>query len=125
MARISLSRTCFRITTSHLVDPPALDGNGVLIQAVIHADLQVNSGPDNPHWGTHGVSYHLNRDLWAKTFHSLLRDNLCMKLKKLKTSYWFAGLIRELYMEVEFCLSRDGRSENNFQFDAFKGSDLA
>lgn len=47
-----------------------------------------------------------------------------MKLKKLNMSYWFAGCIRELYMEVEFCLSWDGRSENNVEFDAFKGSNL-
>lgn len=49
-----------------MLDSPALNGDGVLIEAVIHANLQVNSGPDDPHWGTHCVSYHLNRDLWGK-----------------------------------------------------------
>lgn len=39
-------------------------------------------------------------------------------------SYWFAGCIREFYMEVQFGLSWDGWGEYNLQFDAFKRSNL-
>lgn len=56
---------------SPLVDPPALDRNGVLIEAVVHADLQVNGGLDHPHWDTHCFSSHLNRYLLVQTFPSL------------------------------------------------------
>lgn len=56
---------------SPLVDPPALDRNGVLVEAVIHADPQVNGGLHHPHWDTDCFSCHLNRYLLVQTSPSL------------------------------------------------------
>lgn len=47
-----------------------------------------------------------------------------LKENKHVVSYWFAGLVREFYMEVQLGLSWDGWSEYNLQFDAFKRSNL-
>lgn len=52
---------------NHLVDPPALDHDAVLIEAVKHADLQVNAGLDHPHWDADCHSSHLNRYLFVPT----------------------------------------------------------
>lgn len=73
---ISVSRRVFTYMIM-LWDPPVLDHDAVLIEAVKHADLQVDAGLNHPHRDADCYTPHLDRYLFGPTCPS--SQMVCLK----------------------------------------------